>query len=497
MKRKFSLSLKLTFIVVTVSAIIILSLTYVNISNQKSFFEKNYSVRAIALAKSFDASIAFHDEFNDTQKLQNYIKNVSVSNPELLQISINVPDEVDVDSLKVYVSSDEDLIGNPSDEYNYESYILTIQTNDDTTYYSITDIEGSHLITVITPVNLSGEIAGTYEMTFSMDKDYKVFDVQMRNLIAISVFSLFILIFSFLFLLRRFVVKPIFVFRNAARLIGEGNLDTEINIASRDELGELAVAFDKMAKDLKKSRAKIERYNKTLERLLDQKDEFIGQLGHDLKNPLTPLVGLLPIIRDQEKDPKIKEHLDIIVHNVEYMRELIFKTLQLARLRSENTKFDFEDLNLKDGVDGVLENQQLYLREHMMKVENKIHKDVIVWADKLRLAELFNNLITNAVKYAPETGGTITINAKKEKSMVTVSIKDTGIGMASEQLEQIFDEFYKADKSTHEMDSSGLGLSICKRIVEKHGGRIWVESPGPGKGSTFYFTLNRNSSFFK
>ena len=489
MKRKISLSLKLTLIVVLVSAVIILSLTYVNIYNQKSFFERNYSEKASALAKSFDASIAFHNAFNDTEQLQRYIENINDSNSELLQINLNIPSDNDSTIFYVFVSSNINLIGSQAEIYNFHCYDRTIREKEDAKYYGINNINGSYLITVYAPVNLSGEIAGSYEMIFSMDKDYKVFDEQMRTLIALSVFSILLSIFSFLFLLRRFIVKPIFIFRNAAKLIGEGNLDTEININSQDELGELADAFDKMTKDLKKSRVKIERYNKTLERLLDQKDEFIGQLGHDLKNPLTPLVGLLPIIRDQEKDPKIKEHLDVIVHNVEYMQELIFKTLQLARLRSENITFDFEDLNLKSEIDDVLENQRLYLKEHKMNVLNKIHNDYVVKADKLRLAELFNNLITNAVKYTKETGGTLSFNAKKEKNMAVVSITDTGIGMTKKQLDQIFDEFYKADRSTQEYESSGLGLSICERIVKKHGGRIWAESPGPGKGSTFYFTL--------
>jgi signal transduction histidine kinase len=88
---------------------------------------------------------------------------------------------------------------------------------------------------------------------------------------------------------------------------------------------------------------------------------------------------------------------------------------------------------------------------------------------------------------------TITIDAKEDKDFVTVSIKDTGIGITEEQLSHIFDEFYKADEARHDFDSSGLGLPICKRIVEKHGGKIWVESPGEGGGTTFYFTIPTGS----
>ena len=480
MKKKLSLSLKLTLIVVFVSAIIIFSLTYINLREEASFFEKNYVAKAVALAKSLDASIGFHNEITKKQELQQFIINISRENSEIIKLSINVPTQA---GMNVFVSTDETLIDKPSDQYNNFSY-----ERDSIFYVSIHEGD-THMIRVIAPMNISGQKMGTYELLLSMDTAYAVFDAQMRTLITVSMISLFVLIFSSLVLLQRTIVKPIRVFRRAARRIGEGNLDEKIKISSRDELGELAAAFNQMTSDLKKSRAQIEKYNKTLEGLLDQKDEFIMQLGHDLKNPLTPLVGLLPILAEEETDPTVKEQLQIMVHNVEYMRELILNTLELARLRSPNTTFDLFPLKLQDVVVDVLENQQFLMKDHKIKVENNIDGNIVVNADKLRLVELCNNLISNAIKYTPKEGGTITLDARQSEGFVTVSVKDTGIGMTAEQLEQIFDEFYRVDASRHEMDSSGLGLSICKRIVEKHGGRIWAESPGPELGSTFFFTL--------
>jgi signal transduction histidine kinase len=274
-------------------------------------------------------------------------------------------------------------------------------------------------------------------------------------------------------------------------IIGKGNLDTRVDINTRDELGELASAFNQMAKDLKESRDKIHDYNNILENLLDRKDEFIGQLGHDLKNPLQPLIGLLPMLIEKEKDPETREALEIMNKNVEYMRDLIFETLQLAKLRSADVKFDFENVKLREEADGCVESQKLLLKEHDIAVENKIGDNITVYTDKLRLAEVFKNLISNAVKYKSEGGGMITLDAHEKEDMVTVSIKDTGIGMTQEQLKKMFDEFYKADRFSSDYHSTGLGLTICKRIIEKHDGKIWVESPGPGKGSTFYFTLKK------
>jgi len=484
-KINFSLSLKLTLIVVTLSALIIFSLTYININDQVISIENVYSDKAVVLSQALDAAIEDPDKLTDNQKLQYYISSFSSLNPEVLKININLPDK---EELKTFASTNMSFIGISSSHYNNFSYENDAVINIPIHY------DDSHELIVITPINLSGQIYGTYEMLLSMSQSYKAFDKQAKNLIMISIASLFVLIFSLLFLLRKTLVKPVIAFRDAAKIIGEGNLDEKITISSKDELGELSRAFNKMTDDLKKSRDKIQDYNKILEGLLDQKDEFIGQLGHDLKNPLQPLVGLLPVIMEKEKNPKIKEHLKIIINNVEYMRDLIIKTLQLARLRSSNVEFDMKELNIMNEVNEILISQKIFFEENNVLVNNKINKKIFVYADKLRIVELFNNLITNAVKYTPDTGGKIIIDAKDENSLVQISIEDTGIGMTEEQISKVFDEFYKVDTLKNEMDSTGLGLSICKHIVEKHGGKIWADSLGTGKGSTFYFTLKSVSN---
>jgi signal transduction histidine kinase len=404
-----------------------------------------------------------------------------------LKLSISFFDDDDKE-LKIVASSYLDEIGLPSSVYSIISYENSTQ-EDEVDIIILQEKEKPYTITIVRPVNLAGQIVGTYEMIFSMDSTYAILDTHSNYLLLISIVSLFVLIFLFLYLLRRVIVRPVMVVRDAAKKVAKGNMNTQVNISSHDELGELAADFNQMTIDLKTSRDKIKRYSKTLEKLLKQKDEFIGQLGHDLKNPLQPLVGLLPMIHDQEKDPRLKKQLHLIVNNVEYMRDLIFETLELARLRSSDIKFDKKNINLLETVSSVLEKQELFLKEHNVTVENSVNQEIFVLADRLRLEELFHNLIANAVKYIPKKSGMISINANKQKDIVTVSVKDNGIGMTKEQLDRIFDEFYMADESRRKIDSSGLGLPISKRIVEKHGGKIWVESPGPGKGSTFFFTL--------
>ncbi len=251
---------------------------------------------------------------------------------------------------------------------------------------------------------------------------------------------------------------------------------------------ELNVAREQLATLNKTLEEKVKQRTQEVEKLLKQKDEFIHQLGHDLKTPLTPLTTLLPIIRKKVDDPELQELLDTAIQSVNYMKNLVTKTLQLAKLNSPNLQFKLEDVKLREEVNEVLERNQNLFMEHNIAVENLVDENLIVKADKLRLSELLDNLISNAVKYSPN-GGKVTIKAEDIGGEVKVSIQDTGMGMSREQLEHIFDEFYKADSSRHDFESSGLGLPICKRIVERHGGRIWAESPGHGKGSIFYFTL--------
>ena len=222
--------------------------------------------------------------------------------------------------------------------------------------------------------------------------------------------------------------------------------------------------------------------------LLAQKDAFIAQLGHDLKTRLTPVIALLPVLRKRAEDPKSRELIDVITKNVSYVQELVVKILELAKLSAPDAGMILKDTSLSSQVNNVLEDRRTIFEEKKIRVENRINEEIIVKADSLRLQEALDNIIGNAVKFS-HADGTMIIDAKKDSDFVIVSVKDTGIGMTAEQLGRIFDELYKADSSRHELDSTGLGLSICKRIVEKHGGKIWAESQGLGKGSTLFFTL--------
>jgi PAS domain S-box-containing protein len=293
--------------------------------------------------------------------------------------------------------------------------------------------------------------------------------------------------------------KNEFKIQGSIRDITERLAAEEERIRNARRIEEMNIRLQSTNNDLKKAQGelrvlnqdlekKVEERTEEIQKLLKHKVEFIGQLGHDLKSPLTPLVGLLPTIEEREKDPKLKELLGVVNRNVLYMRDIVVKTLKLERLNSSELMLNFEKLNLFDCIKNVIDNKDYIFEEKNLTVKNNVGKEFVASVDKLEFSELMDNLLTNAAKFTPE-GGSISVDAEKQDDFLKVSVSDTGCGLTSDQIEHIFEEFYKVDPSRHDLDSSGLGLAICKRIVERHGGRIWVESEGISKGSDFYFLL--------
>ncbi|NQT74755.1 MAG: PAS domain S-box protein [Chloroflexi bacterium] len=259
----------------------------------------------------------------------------------------------------------------------------------------------------------------------------------------------------------------------------ETKLKNEELIAVQDELREINLHLEE----------RVEERTAEITRLLKQKEDFITQLAHDLRSPLTPLVALMPMLRDKQEAPGSIKMADMAIRNIDYMEELVNQTVRLAKLNSTDAaEFDIQPLNLASVVKELLHTQQYNFTENNITTNNNIDEEITVAADKLRLTEMFINLATNAIKFTPG-GGVLIFDAELDSEFATVSVKDSGIGISGEQADHIFDEFYKADQSRHDLGSAGLGLSICKRITEKHSGRIWVESEGLGTGTTFLFTI--------
>lgn len=232
-----------------------------------------------------------------------------------------------------------------------------------------------------------------------------------------------------------------------------------------------------------------------LKKLIQQKSRFIDNLSHDLATPITPLLSLLPIIRKELQNEKLKELLDICIRNVEYIKRVINNSRELADICSID--FFFQNENLAEIVDFVIKKYDVVLKSYNVITQNNIDKKIIIKTEKNRLLQIFDHLTSNAIN-SMSNGGLIYFEAKivkkENKNFIQVTVKDNGKGLKREQADHIFEEFYKTDDSRHKLDSTGLGLAICKTIIEKHGGKMWADSHGLGTGTSIHFTIPSKES---
>jgi len=227
-----------------------------------------------------------------------------------------------------------------------------------------------------------------------------------------------------------------------------------------------------------------------INKLLKDKSRFIDNLSHDLATPITPLISLLPIIKEEIKDQQTKELMDTCIRNVEYLKRVINNARELADISASDLILKNE--NLFELINKIKEKYDVVFKSYNVNVINNIDQNVIVKTEKNRLMQIFDHVTSNAINSMAQ-GGTLTFDAKlvkkDEGTFIQVSVKDTGVGLSRDQTDHLFDEFYKTDDSRHKLDSTGLGLAICKKIIEKHGGKIWADSHGKDTGTTIHFIL--------
>ena len=221
--------------------------------------------------------------------------------------------------------------------------------------------------------------------------------------------------------------------------------------------------------------------------------DFVANVSHELRTPLTAIKGYTETLLDGEiQDPlQVREFLSVIDKHAERLSLIVEDLLSLSRIESADFKPSLQPVSLKRLAERIVGIISDMTRKKLITLTLNIPEDIPkILADELLLEQAMLNLIDNAVKYTRE-GGTVTLSAQSKGSEVEVSVSDTGIGIASEHLPRIFERFYRVDKGrSREMGETGLGLSIVKNIIEKHGGKVWAESE-LNEGSTFFFTLHK------
>lgn len=282
-------------------------------------------------------------------------------------------------------------------------------------------------------------------------------------------------------LITRQVVAPVQEMTDVSRRIAEGHYGERVRVVGdigkqeQDELGQLALSFNRMADQL--------------ERTESMRRQLIGDVAHELRTPLSTIRGYMEGLMDGVL-PADEEAYSQVYREADRLQRLVDDLQELSRVEAGAYELQRKPVSMETLVDLVVKRLERQFQEKDVSITVHIPSKLPpVHVDEDRITQVLLNLVGNALQYT-SSGGSVQVAATRLPSQVEVTVSDTGIGIPREHLPHVFTRFYRVDKSrSRSGGGSGIGLTIAKHLVEAHGGRVWVESAGTGKGSTFRFTL--------
>ncbi len=309
----------------------------------------------------------------------------------------------------------------------------------------------------------------------------RVLIIQVLLVVDVAVFM--IVMFSI-----RKSLNPIQILTLAISHVKEGFYGEEIDYHSKDEIGILAETFNTMSTTIQKKEEEAKKIEQA-------KDEFLAMITHELKTPLVPIQGYADILLGEhlgQLNKNQKERLEVIKSSSATLLQLISDLLDAQKLDLGQLKIKRQTDNLRTTIQKTITAMAPQALTDEIDLTYNVKRDIYAFYDDERISQVLTNLIKNSLRAGSSKTGKVEVLIEEMPSEVKISVKDNGRGIPKDSLDKVFRKFYQVDTSTtREKGGSGLGLSICKGIVEAHGGKIWVESE-LGKGSTFSFTLPKN-----
>ncbi len=239
----------------------------------------------------------------------------------------------------------------------------------------------------------------------------------------------------------------------------------------KDEISVLIQEFNKLMQEVKESGQK--------------KDEFIGIASHELKTPLTSVKGYLDLLSTIEDNSTHKQFLQKSLESVDKLERLIKDLLDVSKIQSGQLQLNLNPFNIEELLKETVDSFGLVASTHQLILHNELSGEMI-YGDRHKIEQVLVNLLSNAVKYSPGQSRVL-INSKKEDDYICIQVRDFGIGVAPEELSRIFDRFYRTEKMVKNISGFGLGLYICRNIIERHHGKIWAQLEE--QGASFVISL--------
>ena len=285
-------------------------------------------------------------------------------------------------------------------------------------------------------------------------------------------------------LLAKTMVTPLQSLTKAAEKVASGDFSDKLDIRAKDEIGVLANTFNDMADQLENTLDDLKKSEM-------MRREFVANVSHELRTPITSVRSYAETLNDNDDIPKDmeREFLHVIMHESDRMTKIVQDLLTLSRFDAGSIEFTFEYFQFGKSVEDVYNAMLLEAQRHNHSFKLEMRSGIPeIRGDRARIEQVLINMVSNAIKYTHD-GGNIRIVCDADKDMVWVSVRDNGIGIPKEDVDRVFERFYRVDKArSRESGGTGLGLSIAQEIVARHDGGIQIQSQ-LGKGTTITVTL--------
>ena len=373
-------------------------------------------------------------------------------------------------------------------------------------------VDGRKYSTAHGPLQVGNDRIGVFSVALPLDFVIKSgADSRTTYVILFTVVFFFVLAIGFV--VSRLIINPLYSLVSTSQAIAGGDLDQRTGIRSNDEIGTLATTFDDMTarlqertRQLEERTIELEQTNQTLRNIDKTKTNFIQISAHELRTPLTLIMGYSQMLaQDTKNSPELMSLAQGILDGSERMTDTVESMLDVSRIDSNTLFLRKTDLRIDLLIRKVNKGFEKAFEERNISMNTEGLRDLpLVPADPDQLLKVFNNIIMNAIKFTPD-GGSINISGRylngSEPPQVEIAIQDTGIGIDPALQHLIFEKFnqtgdvllHSSGKTKFKGGGPGLGLAIARGIVQAHGGRIWVESPGYNEeahlGSTFFVSL--------
>ncbi|MCM3401228.1 cell wall metabolism sensor histidine kinase WalK [Cytobacillus oceanisediminis] len=375
-------------------------------------------------------------------------------------------------------SGEGEFFGQPFNKTELPEEAAKVLT-DQEVYHGMDSFAGQFLLMG----HFSNDLENTVGVPFTMnDQNYGLFLRPNNKLLFSDIHMIFAWFFVAIAVVSitgviwfaKHLIKPITKLTEATREITRENFNFPLNIARRDEIGQLAESFSRMQEQLQHND--------------EARKSFINNVSHDFQSPLMNIQGYAELLQTQKLSAEEHfEYVQIIDQESKRLSNLTKQLLLLTSLDQKSYPMKLSDVKLDDQIKETIRRHQWRLEEKEIEVSYKL-AHVIFKGDPELLVNIWDNLLTNAIKYNSH-GGSILISLSQTESSIEVVFKDTGTGISEDAISQIFDRFYRVD-SARKKDGTGLGLSIVKQIIELHTGEIRAVSQA-GKGTTFTITFFR------